>query len=259
MRLWWPNILLASLALAVSPARPASPPAQKAKAQAASAPAAVKDQMQKLWQANTQPPGDGQGSQRLRNAVEKLKAVELSSQSPSRELPKQVQDEPAAAPAQPASQPTTQVATQPSAETDAALLAKLKGIPASDVIDLAALADSLFAAGHLEAALSFYELALQRWSQDPGRDWLLFQIGNCRRQSDLPGAREVYKRLIEQYPDSPWRPVAASRDRVIEWIQTNKPREFLTELGNGEVPATQPAAVAKLGGNQLGQTGPRQR
>jgi tetratricopeptide (TPR) repeat protein len=234
--------MLVWLVLAGMPARSDQPSTQKAGAGATSVPSAVEERMREVWQANAQAPSGGAGAEKLRQAVDKLRAIELSPKPRAPEPAGQAAGgrQAASAPAEAATQPET----QPSAKADAVALARLKGIPTTGVIDLVALADSLFAAGQLEAAKSFYELALERSGQEGESDWLLFQIGNCLREIDPAGARQAYKRLIEQCPDSPWKPVASTRDRLIEWQQINKPREFLGGLKELAQAATQPGEAA---------------
>jgi tetratricopeptide (TPR) repeat protein len=233
-------IILPCLLAVVLPTRAATPAKDKATTQPA-APVDGKEQMRKLWQANAQAPTDVAGAEKLRQAVEKLRAIELSDGARRQERADTAQTAPATA-----SQPATRQATDISPQDDVALLTKLKAIPTTGAMDLVKLADSLFAAGHVDAAASFYELALERSDQEQGRDWLLFQIGNCHRAGNPAAARAAYQRLMKEFPDSPWKSIAATRDKLIEWNQSSNPRNFLAELKSEEPPATQPAEVAGI-------------
>jgi len=90
------------------------------------------------------------------------------------------------------------------------------------------LGEVLFLSGHLKEAGMFYQEALNRKdAYDIGsaqdRAWILFQIGNCLRDRDRPMARETYRQLITEYPESPWADLAKAQDRLINWYQKDKP------------------------------------
>ena len=124
------------------------------------------------------------------------------------------------------------------------------------------LGEVLFLSGHLKDAAICYQEALRRSSPDKAdpnqkpqqdakvpdvvlgprlagtktgmfsirnRAWILFQIGNCLRDDDLPTAMKMYSQLIAEYPDSPWADLAKARSKLIDWYQKDNPRVLITE------------------------------
>jgi tetratricopeptide (TPR) repeat protein len=96
------------------------------------------------------------------------------------------------------------------------------------------LAEVLFHSGRLKEAVVFYREALSRNSSDEtgsaqDRAWILFQIGNCLRNDDPPVAIKTYRKLISEYPNSPWTDLAKARDKLIDWFQKDKPRQLIAE------------------------------
>jgi len=61
------------------------------------------------------------------------------------------------------------------------------------------------------------------------RAWILFQIGNCLRDDELPTAMKMYRQLIAEYPDSPWADLAKARSKLIDWYQKDNPRALIAE------------------------------
>jgi tetratricopeptide (TPR) repeat protein len=95
------------------------------------------------------------------------------------------------------------------------------------------LGEVLFLSGNVKEAATFYEEALNRSSADDAasarhRAWILYQLGNCLRHDDMPKARQTYRKLIEQYPDSLWSSLAKAQEQLIGWYLSEKP-ETLTE------------------------------
>jgi len=98
------------------------------------------------------------------------------------------------------------------------------------------LAEVLFLSGHLKEAVTFYREALTRKTNDEAcsakdRAWILFQIGNCLRDDDLPTAKKMYRQLIADYPDSPWTDSAKAQDKLIDWYLQDRPRKLIAEYG----------------------------
>jgi hypothetical protein len=96
------------------------------------------------------------------------------------------------------------------------------------------LGEVLFLSGHLKEASVAYKEALKRKSPDgPGpaqdRAWVLFQIGNCLRNDDLPSRAKIYSQLIREYPDSPWSDLAKAQYKLIDWYMKDKPRTLIAE------------------------------
>ena len=96
------------------------------------------------------------------------------------------------------------------------------------------LAELLYLSGHPEKAAKLYQQALNL--SDPNapeatRDkaWILFQIGNCLRDNDLQAAKNIYRKLIAEYPDHPWAGFAKVQEKIIDWYLKDKPHELIKE------------------------------
>ena len=96
------------------------------------------------------------------------------------------------------------------------------------------MAELLFLSGRAAEAAVFYEKAL---AQIPANDlttsedraWILFQLGNCLRETDMTRARDMYMKLISQYPSSPWTELAKAHGRLINWYQSAKPDQLMPQ------------------------------
>ncbi len=89
-------------------------------------------------------------------------------------------------------------------------------------------AELLFLSGRTTDAVSFYEEALRRTRAGDAvcaadRAWILFQLGNCLRETDVAKAQEAYMKLIAEYPDSPWTEMARAGGRYLTWYQDTRP------------------------------------
>ncbi len=94
------------------------------------------------------------------------------------------------------------------------------------------MAELLFLSGRQSQATVFYEKALaQTAPNDPSderdRAWILFQLGNCLRQTDMTRARDMYMKLVSEYPASPWTELAKAHGRLITWYQNAKPQQLM--------------------------------
>lgn len=98
------------------------------------------------------------------------------------------------------------------------------------------LGEVLFLSGNLKEAVAVYQTALACKRADDvssaqDKAWILFQIGNCLRDDNLPMAMEAYRQLITEYPDSLWTDLAKARHKFIDWYQKDKPRMLIDEYG----------------------------
>jgi tetratricopeptide (TPR) repeat protein len=98
------------------------------------------------------------------------------------------------------------------------------------------LAEVLFISGHPKPALACYRQALQRKEPDDARSaqdraWILFQIANCLRDVDRPSATKTYRQLIAEYPDSPWTELAKAQDKLVDWLEKDKPASLIIQAG----------------------------
>jgi tetratricopeptide (TPR) repeat protein len=93
----------------------------------------------------------------------------------------------------------------------------------------------LFVSGNVKEAAIFYSEALKRGdpndtSVSGDRAWILFQIGNCLRNDDMPAAAKMYQQLLTEYPNSPWVTLATARNNLIAWYLKDQPLKLLSEV-----------------------------
>lgn len=92
------------------------------------------------------------------------------------------------------------------------------------------LADALFASGNPEQAYAFYAKQLESAEDPEDQAWLLYQMGNCTSDSDRTAAAGHYRRVIAEFADSPWAPLAEANLELLTWMSENEPRKFLQDL-----------------------------
>ena len=177
----------------------------------------------------------------LKQAIEQIRSVEFKPQNKTAEPVLAAEQAPAAQP--------NEISPRTPQEPDKEINPKLPYEPVTDQTlqmlenllqhpDQAGnpfeLAEILFLSGHPEEAAVFYREAFTRKSSDkadPTRDkaWILFQTGNCLRNSDPQAAKEMYRQLITEYPDSPWTDLAKSYDKLVDWYLKDKPISLIAE------------------------------
>jgi tetratricopeptide (TPR) repeat protein len=96
------------------------------------------------------------------------------------------------------------------------------------------LGEILFFSGHTKDAVPFYQEALKRMdlkdiSLSRDRAWILFQMGNCLRNHELTAAAEIYRKLLIEYPNSPWTDLAKAQRELIAWRLKERPNELIAE------------------------------
>jgi tetratricopeptide (TPR) repeat protein len=206
----------AAILLMLCAVLPAAEPAQREDV------AAVKKTKDQLWKTYTAPPRDDAGAASLQQAIAEVKSIHVSEGSaPGKKSASK------SATSQPTSAPATQPVEAAPTESPAEMIATLKNLPLESIPHPLNLGDSLFENGQLEAALVVYEKAFAAEKNPPDRAWLMFQIANCKRQGQPDEAVALYRRLIREYPDSPWAPVSDCRARLVEWYQADNPRAVL--------------------------------
>ena len=171
-----------------------------------------------VWRSHAEPPKAAEASRKLEEAIKKLQAIELKPELPTPD-PAPSQESP-----QPSTMPAQVVVPQ---EADADMLGKLRQIPTDGLTKAEEVADALYLAGQKQVAEAFYQRALGAADEAGERAWLLFQLANCKKQTDPDLAKELYKQLAEEYTDSSWRQVALMGIRLIEWEQINEPKELI--------------------------------
>ncbi len=127
--------------------------------------------------------------------------------------------------------PTPETASTLSAKAQKALT-DLQRNP-SQIRDPLEVAELLFLSGRPNDAAPFYEEALRRTSPDTAasrndRAWILFQLGNCLRETDAAKAQNTYAKLLGEYPDSPWTEMARAGGRLLTWYQNTRPDQLVT-------------------------------
>jgi hypothetical protein len=96
-----------------------------------------------------------------------------------------------------------------------------------------AIADPLrLADAHYAEAATFYERQLERVETPADKAWLVYQMANCKADSDRPKAMQLYRRVMAEFGDSPWAALAKTNLELLQWMDANQPREFLRELTN---------------------------
>ncbi|UCF16469.1 MAG: hypothetical protein JSW59_03230 [Phycisphaerales bacterium] len=96
------------------------------------------------------------------------------------------------------------------------------------------LGETLFLSRNLAEAAVFYTEALNRTEPndvDPvgNRAWMLFQAGNCLRNSDMPTAAKMYTLLLTEYPNSTWSQMAQAQVKLIDWYLRDEPQKLIAE------------------------------
>lgn len=93
------------------------------------------------------------------------------------------------------------------------------------------MAEMLYRHGYRFEARLFYEQTLQ--ASDPNapldRAWILLQLGNCTKQSDLLAAQQYYSQVLQSYADSPWASMAQIQLELIQMMIDERPQELLEE------------------------------
>ncbi|MBM4027877.1 MAG: tetratricopeptide repeat protein [Planctomycetes bacterium] len=200
-----------------------------------------------LWSSRITAPDlveDNETSMALQRLIRQVQSITAGNRSPAQPLPAAVQEQPAAKPPTPraAPEPTEPAPTGPAAAagTEAApafspraqkTLETLRQDPGRvhDPLDMAEL---LFLSGRSTEAVPFYEEALRRTRADDAlaqgsRAWILFQLGNCLRETDAAKAQDAYGKLIAEHPNSPWTEMAKTGEQLLTWYQSARPSELI--------------------------------
>jgi len=105
---------------------------------------------------------------------------------------------------------------------------------ADDIQNPLELAELLFLSSRRAEAAVLYQKALDRLDMNApatreDRAWILFQLGNCLRETDMIRARDMYVKLVTEYPDCPWTELAQAHGRLIAWYQKARPEQLLNQ------------------------------
>jgi TolA-binding protein len=201
-----------------------------------------------LWSSRITAPElteDAQASQALKQLIRQVHSAAANEKSPvqltaPKAEPKPAQPEraestvTAADTAEPPAQPEPAAATASAAlpPKTQKTLENLRQNP-TRVRDPLETAELLFLSGRPTDAVPFYEEALRHTrAGDPAsgsdRAWILFQLGNCLRETDIAKAQDAYVKLIAEYPNSPWTEMARAGGRFLTWYQSTRPDQLTT-------------------------------
>ncbi len=201
---------------------------------------------QRLWSTRVMSPEQGQeveASLALKRLIRQVRSVKFEDRDTGPTFTSPA--EPAPASETPEAQPAEMSTARPMGSASAAPAAAASGTGASlsdktqktlemlrqnpnQAQDPLEIAELLFLSGRPAEAAPFYTKALDDISRtDPtceaDRAWVLFQLGNCLRETDTAKAQEAYMKLINEYPASPWTELAKAHGRLLAWYQKNQP------------------------------------
>jgi len=200
-----------------------------------------------LWSSRILAPNandDTETSLALKRLIRQVHSLALNEKSPAQAAPAPESESATPPQASVASRtarvPPTRVesAATTTPETAPALSAKaqkaledLRKDP-SRVRDPLETAELLFLSGRPTDATPFYEEALRRTrpgeaASSSDRAWILFQLGNCLRETDTVKAQDSYTKLIAEYPNSPWTEMARAGGRFLTWYQSTRPDQLM--------------------------------
>ena len=178
----------------------------------------------------------------LDDAVRRIEAATLAKPPVEEQEPLPAETVQEAAPNVPTTQPVSPnrkqavvapvkvPATQPTETPLTRALEKIKKLPTAYLSDPLGLADALYKCGRLDAAVTFYDKALEQASEENARAWMLFQMGNCLKTVDPVAAQSNYKRLVAEHPKSLWVAPAIAQERVLAWRIQNKPQSLIQQM-----------------------------
>ena len=184
---------------------------------------------------------------RLKRIIEQVRSVKFESEIEVFDVPVDHNE----APVQKTNKTTPKISFQKKEETEKIIIAPPEKKQVTDMTmsmlknilkypdqldDPLELGEMLFASGNTKNAVVFYQEALKRidpndvrLSQDGA--WILFQIGNCLRYCEPATATETYRKLLVEYPNSPWTDLAKAQKELIDWSLKEKPRELIIGPG----------------------------
>lgn len=203
---------------------------------------------QQLWFSRITAPDsdeDIEGRLALKQAIQQIKSVKFTNENPAPTFSRVAEPQPASESPriEPAGQtesasvesptvvsPEAQAQPLPSTGTEAVLKNLLQD--PSQARDPLKIAELLFLSGRTADAAPFYQRALDHTRPadrltDRDRAWILFQLGNCLRETDMAQAQDAYTKLIAEYPGSPWTELAKAYGQLASWYQTAQPRQLL--------------------------------
>ncbi len=200
-----------------------------------------------LWRDRIANPEDGktsEGKDELQQLIKQINSIEFKPQAQTPEPLIVVEPIRKAEPNEVSSdtdipqeqEPTKLEREQPYEQISAETLQMLKDLSQhpDQLHNPFELAEILFNSNCLKEAAKCYQQALNRLTTEQtdqldNKAWLLFQIGNCLRNTDRPTALQMYKQLIAEYPDSPWVDLSKAESELIEWYLKDRPNTLIKQ------------------------------
>jgi hypothetical protein len=202
----------------------------------------------RLWETRISLPESGvdaQAKSNLRNLIQQVRSLQFEDNEVTPSFSGTEQTESTVDPNRtPVQQPRSVPTPTPTADLEIASPGSLRPATLDHLEQVAQtpeqvsnpleVAELLFISGYTVEAIPFYESALARTSRTDestrsDRAWILFQLANCLRETDMTRARDTYQKLVAEHADSPWGELARARGRIITWYLTSKPEQLLAE------------------------------
>jgi hypothetical protein len=202
---------------------------------------------QELWSSRIAAPSandDATASLALKRLIRQVHSLTANDSKPVQLSIPVREPEPALEPSAPL--PTSTESVEPALESSVLAAAETTtGLPPkaqktlgdlrknpSRVRDPLETAELLFLSGRPTDAVPFYEEALRHTRAGDAaaggdRAWILFQLGNCLRETDTAKAQDSYMKLIAEYPNSPWTEMARAGGRFLTWYQSTRPDQLM--------------------------------
>ena len=197
----------------------------------------------KLWETTiaVADENDTQNTANLRQAIEKINSLKFEQS----QISQPVQPEPAQIVQQAEAAAEPEIIQPVPAEPVAAVEANNnneKKLTADDLSNIEnrvseaespyEMAELLFHAGHLKQAAAYYKQALKSGNYEnrpQDKAWIIFQLGNCLKESDPAEATKIYARLISEHPDSTWTKMARRYSELLTLQAQSKPYELMKQ------------------------------
>ncbi len=187
--------------------------------------ARIRNTMHQLWRSHVQAPAEKESTGQLDRAIRALESIRLGRTNDSVGMGSASKRRRSGSGEEASTKPVSRPA-----QITSKTLARIKSLPKAGVADPAGLAEALRLGGHPDLAADFYDTAMGSTSDAKEKAWLLFQSANCLRQKNPSAASKKFQKLLAEYPDSLWAPLAQVQAQVVEWRQTSKIGALLEEM-----------------------------
>jgi hypothetical protein len=176
-----------------------------------------------------QPPADVETeTQKMRKLVARINNMSLPRQLPEKRTLQPRKTEPEVKPKPEVAIPKPEL--KKASILDSGTLEELRNRLPRSVADPIKLADALFQSGHRAEALVFYRGALPKATRTEDRCWLMYQMGICLSKTQPEEAKNWFRQLMTEYPNSHWNRLAEIQFELVDWLMRNQPRQFLDDI-----------------------------